>query len=152
MSPFDNYGYATLTGWNFAWKDEQGGRHYLVPPSELQMEYAYYDFSQDPAGIGQEATLPGRHQFLRLEPVPTPFRPPGVIAYTLGSPASVDVAMYDAGGRMIRKLESGSRDAGLHRLRWDGTADEPRPVASGVYWIVTRSREARVTKRMVVIK
>ena len=46
--------------------------------------------------------------------------------------------VYDARGRSVRQLAGGDYEAGLHRVEWNGTDDQGRPVASGVYYALLR--------------
>jgi hypothetical protein len=45
------------------------------------------------------------------------------------------VEILDVLGRRCATLRLGSRGAGTHSVRWDGTDDHGRRVPSGVYWI-----------------
>jgi hypothetical protein len=78
---------------------------------------------------------------------PNPMGPPGTtISFTVAEPADVTLAVYDAGGRLVRGLMERSRQQGTVSLRWDGLDDQGREAASGVYFYrltaggVTKSR------------
>jgi hypothetical protein len=66
---------------------------------------------------------------------PNPFNPRTEISFELGAPSSdVQLVLYDARGRRVRGLTAGDYPAGRHQVDWDGTDEQGRPVASGVYF------------------
>jgi hypothetical protein len=68
-----------------------------------------------------------------LPNVPNPFNPSTRLRYRLDRPGKVSLAIYDARGRLVRRLENGPREAGRHEVNWDGADANGRSVASGVY-------------------
>jgi hypothetical protein len=61
------------------------------------------------------------------------------------------VTVYDAAGRAVSVLFSGSRPEGDHRVTWDGRDALGRQVASGVYFVRLRSRDAAIVSRKLVL-
>jgi hypothetical protein len=61
------------------------------------------------------------------------------------------VAVYDAAGRLVSELFSGRRDAGDHRIDWDGRDARGRRVASGVYFVRVYTRDAVVGRKIVLL-
>jgi hypothetical protein len=47
---------------------------------------------------------------------------------------AVRLDLYDASGRIVRRLADQTLDRGDHRLTWDGTTDDGRSAPSGVYF------------------
>ncbi len=64
---------------------------------------------------------------------PNPFNPATTIYYDLSETAQVTLIVYDALGRRVRTLASGTLPAGRHTAQWDGRNDAGAPVGSGVY-------------------
>ncbi len=60
--------------------------------------------------------------------------------------------IYDAAGRLVRSLLSGSIDAGRHLVTWDGRDEEGAPVASGVYYSLFEANTARKTGKIIVMR
>jgi flagellar hook assembly protein FlgD len=56
------------------------------------------------------------------------------VRFELEQAGEVRVGVYDVAGRPVRRLHSGRLDAGRHALSWDGTDQNGRPVASGIYY------------------
>jgi hypothetical protein len=65
-----------------------------------------------------------------------------------GGAGQVDVSLYDAAGRRIRTLESGTFAPGFHTTTWDGRDGEGRRVPGGLYFLNLRvegqSRQMKV--------
>jgi len=82
---------------------------------------------------------------------PNPFNPSTIIPIRLGGPARVSVSVYDVAGRLVRTLHEGSA-AGDMDLRWDGTDQTSRQVASGVYFTRVDANGVVKTGRMVLVR
>jgi len=65
--------------------------------------------------------------------VPNPFSHETVIRFSLAKPSFVDLTVYDVSGRPVRTLCRRWMEAGRHELKWDGTDDEGRSLAPGIY-------------------
>ena len=66
---------------------------------------------------------------------PNPFNPLTTIHYDVPvGGADVELKIYDAAGRLVRTLVSEHRDAGQHRVVWNGTDNRSHQSASGVYY------------------
>jgi hypothetical protein len=66
---------------------------------------------------------------------PNPFTTSTRMSYALPRAAAVEIGVYDLTGRRVRALESGTRSAGMHELRWDGLDDGGTRVRPGVYFL-----------------
>jgi len=97
----------------------------------------------------EEGVLP--QEFVLFPNYPNPFNASTVISFSLPRPAEAAVIVHDVLGRRIRALVDQSFPAGKHSVVWDGTDDQRRPVASGVYFMVLRSGpELRVQKSVLL--
>jgi hypothetical protein len=67
--------------------------------------------------------------------LPNPFNPHTSIQLAQQSAGPARVAVYDAGGRLVRTLHDGSLPAGHSQIKWDGRANSGRPAPSGSYWV-----------------
>lgn len=65
----------------------------------------------------------------------------------------VEVAVFDASGRLVRTLASGTYATGAESVSWDGNDADGRPVAPGTYFarMTTRSGLA-ASERIVVVR
>lgn len=65
---------------------------------------------------------------------PNPFNPQTKIFFTTSASATVDVDIYDIGGRLVRRLISGEvKKEGRHEANWNGRDAAGRPVSAGTY-------------------
>ena len=88
---------------------------------------------------------------------PNPFNPETWIPFELSAGSPVTVRIYDLGGRVMRRLDLGYRDAGYYTARadaayWDGRNDVGERVASGVYFYELRAGAQQSLRRMVIHK
>jgi len=66
---------------------------------------------------------------------------------------SHEVEVYDAAGRAVRRLFSGTRPAGDYELEWDGRDGSGARVASGVYFVRIRAAGAtQVARKLVLVR
>jgi hypothetical protein len=101
------------------------------------------------------ALIPDETAF--LPNYPNPFNPETWIPFDLHDHATVTISIYDAGGRIVRRLELGAHPAGTYRTRdraahWDGRNDQGELVSSGVYVAELRAGDYRSTRRITVRK
>jgi len=82
-------------------------------------------------------------------PRPTPTSGRTDVNLELPKAMSVDAGVFDAQGRLVRRLEEGFLAAGMHILHWDGRLDRGGDAASGVYWI--RVAAGSINKRVKLV-
>jgi hypothetical protein len=68
-----------------------------------------------------------------LDARPNPFRGRTDILFRLGSEANAEVAIFDAGGRLVRTLLSRSMPQGTHQVTWNGDLDGGGRAGAAVY-------------------
>ncbi|MFZ1730552.1 MAG: aryl-sulfate sulfotransferase [Bacteroidota bacterium] len=71
---------------------------------------------------------------LEASNAPNPFSTSTIISYETPSSAAVEVVVYDALGREVRKLSGGESAAGAGQLAWDGRDASGRALSSGIYY------------------
>lgn len=78
---------------------------------------------------------------------PNPFSGETELAYALPERSSVELRVYDLAGRLVRRLDSGWKEAGVHRSLWQGEDEEGRQVSTGIYLVkLTLGGEIRTQK------
>jgi hypothetical protein len=95
---------------------------------------------------------PSRGGLELLGAAPNPFDGGTAIRFRLGRASAVEVRIFDAAGRAVRRLAGGPRAAGSHEIRWDGRDDRGRPVGSGFYWYEVRAESARARGKLVRLR
>ncbi len=90
------------------------------------------------SNVDTGGTLP--EAFALFQNYPNPFNPGTQILYRVPFGAMVTLTVFDLLGREIRTLVNGNQDAGMYIRRWDGTTNEGRMVAAGVYFYRLEAR------------
>jgi len=85
-------------------------------------------------------------------PRPSPTSGRTEVSLSLPAPMAVQAIVYDAQGRLARRLESGMLGAGQHLLRWDGTLEGGGQAASGVYYIRVAAGTLDKRVKLVVVR
>ncbi len=84
---------------------------------------------------------------------PNPFNPTTTIEYSLATPATIQLAVYNVRGQLVENLVAGKRSAGTYQVTWDASN-----VATGVYfyrlYITADSPAGSVvqTRKMMLVK
>lgn len=89
----------------------------------------------------EETAIPSE---LSLSIYPSPFTNQARIAYTLGSPESVTIDVFDATGRRVRQIKQGVQSTGSHAVELTG-----HTLASGTYIVRIVAGESSISKLVV---
>jgi hypothetical protein len=112
--------------------------------------------SRQPGGPAAGAafeTAETEHSGVRLDPVrPSPVRGALEARFFLPRESGVSLAVFDATGRRVRELASGSLPGGAHSATWDGRDDAGTTAPSGVYFIGLRTAFLTISQRIVLIR
>ena len=89
-------------------------------------------------------------------PWPNPASGPAKLRVIVARPAPVRLSVYDARGRLTRRLVDESQGAGWQRVAWDGRDDAGHAVANGAYFarlaVDGPSGEEVFTRRVVLLR
>ncbi len=83
---------------------------------------------------------------------PNPFNPTTTISFQLSAVSRITLMIYDILGREVRTLVNEKETAGPHAVLWDGTDQDGRHVASGVYYYQLTTLNGSITKKAVLVK
>ncbi|MFB3908824.1 MAG: FlgD immunoglobulin-like domain containing protein [Candidatus Eisenbacteria bacterium] len=97
-----------------------------------------------------DPALSGREVRMHVAPNPMDANRWTTIAYSVRTSGPVTVNIYDAGGRLVRNLSGGVREAGDYSIRWDGRGENGAVVPSGVYWARVSAAGDREAERIIV--
>ena len=75
-----------------------------------------------------------------------------MIPYALPQAGSIELAVYDAGGRLVQVLLSGEQPAGAGQVTWTGTDRAGRAVASGTYFARLQVGSEVQTRAMTLVR
>ena len=120
-----------------------------VPPSDARilLRTSPTDVAPEPGSIAAPARnilAPNR---------PNPFNPSTEVRFTVASDGPVRLAVYDVGGRLVRVLVDGERQAGLeHVALWDGRDSAGIEAPSGVYVMRLTAPGFTTARKMVLAR
>jgi hypothetical protein len=83
---------------------------------------------------------------------PNPFNPVTTIRFDVPQESHIRMDVYNILGQRIRTLVNGTLQPGFHAVRWNGTNDMGKPLASGMYIYRIHSREFTAVKKLVLMK
>jgi hypothetical protein len=89
---------------------------------------------------------------LTIHSFPNPAVSSTIISYTIPESGILELAIYDPGGRMVRSLYTGLRNAGSHSLEWNSLDDEGKNVPNGTYFCRLTGEDYSAVSSIVVIK
>lgn len=89
---------------------------------------------------------------LLLGPSPSPFTLSTSIRFRLDTPGEASVGVFDATGRLVRRLHDGWIQAGQHEVAWNGDSESGRQSASGVYYIRLVSAGRSFISKAVILR
>ncbi|MCI0452945.1 MAG: T9SS type A sorting domain-containing protein [Candidatus Latescibacteria bacterium] len=105
------------------------------------------------SGLRLERTInAASYEFSLAQNYPNPFNPSTTIAYSLASASDVELTIFDVRGSHVKTVVRERREAGVHRVPWDGTDNRGNRVASGVYFYRLTAGSFRATKKMVLLR
>jgi len=101
--------------------------------------YAFVSGTLATAGSGPVAGAPRATRFLGARP--NPLTAGGSLEFELAAsfagderPVPVELRLYDASGRLVRRLVDRKLAPGVHAATWDGKREDGRAAAAGVYF------------------
>lgn len=108
--------------------------------------------------IGSEKFVSGEisnslpDQFSLSQNYPNPFNPATNIDFALPHSGLVKLDIFNILGQTVATLVNREMDAGQYSIRWEGSDNGGRPVASGIYFYRLSSGTFSRTIRMVLLK
>jgi hypothetical protein len=83
---------------------------------------------------------------------PNPFLAKTVIGFAIPKECKVDLAIFNASGKMVRSLKSQTLKAGSYRVSWDGKDEQGVNVIAGVYFYTIKTEGYKGTKKLVLMR
>jgi hypothetical protein len=84
--------------------------------------------------------------------VPNPFNPQTMITYAIPRSGRVALEIYDASGRLVRRLVDEVQDAGPKSATWDGRDANGAKAVSGVYFARLQFEGKSTSRKMTLLK
>ena len=83
---------------------------------------------------------------------PNPFNSSTTIRFSLPTPESISLSIFNLTGQKVASLVSGSREAGEYTIYWDGKDDDGNELASGIYVYRLKSSTYDETKKLLLLR
>lgn len=83
---------------------------------------------------------------------PNPFNPTTTIAFSMVEAGHVAIDVFNIKGEKVKTLVNGDFSAKDHTVVWNGTDDQGKQVASGVYFYKMTSHNYNSTRKMILMK
>jgi hypothetical protein len=145
------------------WPDTARSSRVFRELAAARFWYAALKREDLPSGDEGHPELPSA---LRCLNAPNPFSDGTVIAFTVpaaaGRPAAglsrersalpVRLTVYDASGRLLRRLVEAPLESGSYRVAWDGRDERGRSVSCGVYFAKLSAGGRSFSRKMVVVR
>ncbi|MDD4309243.1 MAG: FlgD immunoglobulin-like domain containing protein [Candidatus Cloacimonetes bacterium] len=87
-----------------------------------------------------------------MEIYPNPFNPSTTIRFNLPEVTEIKLEVYNLKGQLVRTLAKGIADSGRQSVSWDGTDNQNKRVASGLYYSKLSYQNKTFVKKMVMMK
>ncbi len=89
-------------------------------------------------------------EFLRN--YPNPFNPETTISFELNSKGKTKLEIFNIKGQKVKELVNEKLSAGQHNIVWNGTNNNNKRVASGVYFYSLTHKNKSIAKKMILMK
>jgi len=66
--------------------------------------------------------------------------------------SNVDISIYNAAGKLVRKFDQGIKPAGIYQVIWDGKSDNGIKLASGEYNYIVKAGDIQSIKQIIMLK
>ena len=99
-----------------------------------------------------DASVPSAASRVSLANHPNPFNPTTRVSFELPRAGWVRMELFNTAGERVRVLVDGEMAAGRNEVSWNGTDDDGRAVASGVYFVRLVSEVGTARHRLVLAK
>ncbi len=130
--------------------DLRSGTSVELSPTEEQTRWALLTGSKSFVEKEQSQLQP--ESLTLWSNYPNPFRERTTIEYTLPDASDVRLEVYDLLGRRVQVLVDGRKEAGLHRVTWNGRNGGGTAAASGLYIVRLQANGATRSQKMTLVR
>ena len=102
-----------------------------------------------PLGVDDDVVAP--ETFTLSQNYPNPFNASTMIDFNT-SGGNVTLEVFDLTGALVKTLVDREFEAGTHSINWDGSGDNGKVIASGVYFYKISTTEGNQVRRMTLLK
>ncbi len=117
----------------------------------LNIAYEELTYDENPHSGGAATSAP---VFAKLHGnYPNPFNPVTKIDFSLKQSAEIELDVYNIRGQLVRTVVDEHFTAGRHQVVWDGTNQNRKQVATGIYFYRLKANGKAIgTRKMLLLK
>ncbi|MFH0777138.1 MAG: FlgD immunoglobulin-like domain containing protein [Candidatus Eisenbacteria bacterium] len=86
-----------------------------------------------------------------LASAPNPFSGSTEISFSSDVTQRVTLSVFDVAGRLVRLIQDGALDSGVHHFAWDGRDGTGSRVPSGIYFLKVNAERGSLSKKLVLL-
>lgn len=109
----------------------------------------FYIFNEQGVNPTDPIVSPG---LFSLKNYPNPFNPSTTILFSLDTPGTVELNIFNIKGQKVKSYGINAYSKGEHRVMWDGKDDDQKNVSSGIYFVRISSDSKQQIHKMMLIK
>ena len=100
----------------------------------------------------EETTIENKQPFVSI--YPNPFNSEITISFssTTEHKENAEIIIYNLKGQKIDQLQITNNELGMNSVVWDGTGENGKPIASGIYFLKYRSGNFVTTKKLLLLR
>ena len=102
------------------------------------------------ASVVNNAIQPER--FSLKQNYPNPFNPSTKIEFEIPNRASVQISIFNTTGQLVKSIQVGEMNQGVHSAVWDGKDDHGVSSSTGTYFYQVKVGETMQSKKMLLLK
>lgn len=107
---------------------------------------------QETVDIGNNSPGFAPDDFRLTQNFPNPFNNSTRFTFSLPTEVPVTISIYDTRGLVVNTLVSAKRSAGHYTVDWNGTDNDGKPVASGLYFVRMEAGDYLKTRKLLLVK
>ena len=100
----------------------------------------------------EESGLSIPDRFVLRQNFPNPFNPTTTLRYSVPELATIELAIYDIQGRLVKTLISEEYSAGWYETNWSGLDQSGNPVSTGMYFAKLQHGKMQQSIKMMYLK
>lgn len=101
---------------------------------------------------GEPTRIAGPASIQLFNSYPNPTAQATAISYQISTTQTVKMNIYDITGRLVKTLANEKQSPGKYQLTWDGTDNQGKRAATGIYFYSLQTTEGRLSKKLILVK
>jgi hypothetical protein len=85
-------------------------------------------------------------------PAPNPSNDGAALHFEIAQQGPVTLRVFDIQGRLVREVLNEDLEPGVYARTWDGTNDRGQRVATGIYFVLLRAKDAHHARRLLILR